>query len=173
MLETEEKRRLDEARARLDALFAKRGRLNRFRTRAERDQYLRGEIASIDAYRTSQTAALEGLRVTLQDTQQALEDIRTRSDDDANRIEEGRRRAREIAEQLLALKEQHGDLTEKRKNLWREETKLDSLVTHAADELRTAERNLASMMDKVSAAICIGERLSYDWTGHWHRSACR
>lgn len=159
-LETEEKRRLDDARARLDALFAKRGRLNRFRTRAERDQFLRGEIASIDAYHASQTAALESLRSTLQETRQALEDIRVRSDNDANRIEDGRQRAKEIAEQLAALKEQHVELTEKRKSLWREETKLDSLVTHAADELRTAERNLASMMDKVSDAFCIEGRLS-------------
>ncbi|KAH9831249.1 structural maintenance of chromosome protein 3 [Rhodofomes roseus] len=147
-LETDEKRRLDEARARLDALFAKRGRLDRFRTRAERDQFLKGEIASIDAYRTSQSAALDGLRRALQETRNSLQEIGTRNEDDVDRIESERQRSKDLAEQVLGLKEQHAELTERRKNLWREETKLDSLVTHAADELRTAERNLASMMDK-------------------------
>ena len=161
-LETEEKRRLDEARARLDALFAKRGRLNRFRTRAERDQFLRGEIASIDAYRAAQSGALEGLRRALEETRGALRDVGVRSEEDAGRIEDGRVRAREVAEQLVGLKEQHSDLTERRKNLWREETKLDSLVTHAADELRTAERTLASMMDKVGVAAF------WSWLGVVH-----
>ncbi|KAH9935363.1 RecF/RecN/SMC protein [Fomitopsis serialis] len=147
-LETDEKRRLDEARARLDALFAKRGRLNRFRTRAERDEFLRGEIASIGAYRTSQAGALESLRTTLQDTRNTLQEIETRNETDSDRVETERQKSRDIAEQLAGLREQHADLTERRKNLWREETKLDSLVTHAADELRTTERTLASMMDK-------------------------
>ncbi|KZT71044.1 RecF/RecN/SMC protein [Daedalea quercina L-15889] len=158
-LETEGKRRLDEARARLDALFAKRGRLDRFRTRAERDQFLRGEIASIDAYRTSQAGALDELRRSLQETERSLEDIATRSENDAGRVQAERQRSKDLAEQLLGLKEQHTELTERRKNLWREETKLDSLVTHAADELRTAERNLASMMDKLNIAKDTGSGL--------------
>ena len=35
------------------------------------------------------------------------------------------------------------------RDLWREDTKLESTVSHERDELRSAERNLASMMDKV------------------------
>lgn len=35
------------------------------------------------------------------------------------------------------------------RDLWREDAKLDSTVAHAREELRTAERALAGMMDKV------------------------
>jgi structural maintenance of chromosome 3 (chondroitin sulfate proteoglycan 6) len=47
------------------------------------------------------------------------------------------------------------EMTEKRRDLWREDTKLDSLVSHAVDELRTAERSPAGMMDKVRVLINI------------------
>ncbi|PCH43742.1 RecF/RecN/SMC protein [Wolfiporia cocos MD-104 SS10] len=145
--ENAEKRKLDEARARLDALYAKRGRLNRYRTKSERDQFLRREIASIDAFRASQEAAVNNLRAELQESKGALEEI----DERIGRVrdaENDKQRAKELIEEMAALKEQYSDLTERRKTLWREDTKLESLVAHAADELRTAERALASMMDK-------------------------
>lgn len=148
--EIEEKRRLDEAKARLDALYAKRGRLNRFRTRAERDTFLRREIASIEVYRGAQSAALEGLRAELEAAKGALLEIDERTEAVQERVEDGRRRAKELGEQVSRLKDEHADLSERRKELWREDAKLDNLVTHAADELRASERTLASMMDKVS-----------------------
>lgn len=147
--ETDEKHRLDEARARLNALFAKRGRLDRFRTRAERDAYLRSEIASIEAYRLSHTAALEERREELTRAKEGLADVESRAEGAQERAEDGRQRARTLGEELAKLKDDHAELSERRKELWREDTKLGNLVAHAADELRTAERSLASMMDKV------------------------
>lgn len=148
--ENDEKHRLDEARARLDSLYAKRGRLNKYRTRAERDQFLTREIASIDAYRMSQDAALNALRTELESAKVQLQEVEERIVEGRSRVEDERGRAKDLAEQAAQLKEEHADLTEKRKSLWREDTKLNSLVAHAADELRSAERTLASMMDKVS-----------------------
>ena len=54
-----------------------------------------------------------------------------------------------MGEEAVRLKDQLTELTERRKDLWREDTRLDSMVSRAADELRTAERALAGMMDKV------------------------
>ncbi|KAI0930349.1 hypothetical protein AcW1_009066 [Taiwanofungus camphoratus] len=165
--EIEEKRRLDEAKARLDALYAKRGRLNRFRTRAERDTFLRREIASIEVYRGAQSAALEGLRAELEAAKGALLEIDERTEAVQERVEDGRRRAKELGEQVSRLKDEHADLSERRKELWREDAKLDNLVTHAADELRASERTLASMMDKdtgsgLRAVDRIAERYNLD-----------
>ena len=61
---------------------------------------------------------------------------------------------RTLGEQLAELKDQQSDLSERRKELWREDSKLGGLLGHAGDELKSAERNLASMMDKVSVNIC-------------------
>ena len=151
--ETEEKKRLDEARSRLDALYAKRGRLEKFRTRAERDRYLRTEIASVEAYQRSQAQALQSAQLELQQAREALQRVEQADEDAKERAEDGKGKARQIGEDIAALKQRHGELTEKRKELWREETKYKSLVDAEADELRTAERSLASMMDKVSIII--------------------
>lgn len=147
--EIEERRRTEEAQARLDALYAKQGRLNRFRTRADRDQYLRSEIASVEAYRASQANALEGLRNELSNSRTRLQEVKNRMDGVQERGEDGRQRARELGKEIAALKDQHAELAERRKELWREDAKLSTVRDHAAEELKTAERNLASMMDKV------------------------
>ncbi|KAI0742188.1 RecF/RecN/SMC N terminal domain-containing protein [Irpex lacteus] len=163
--ENEEKKRMDEARVRLDALYSKRGRLEKFRTRAERDKYLRAEIASVETYAASQNNALLNARQELEQARTSLQEIEQRAGAAVERAEDGRTRAKELGEQLARLKDEHVELTERRKELWREETKLKSLVDGEADELRTAERSLASMMDKVSCIIS-GE------CGFWSSFVC-
>ena len=152
-LESEERRQLDAARARLEALYAKRGRLDKFRTKAERDRYLRAEIAGMEAFRRTQSAALGGLQGELESARNSLKEISENIDATQTRVEDGRNRVRELGEKIAKLKDEQAEKSEQRKELWREDTKLESLVTHAADELRSAERTLASMMDKVSLSV--------------------
>jgi structural maintenance of chromosome 3 (chondroitin sulfate proteoglycan 6) len=147
--ETTEKRSLDHARSRLQTLYGKQGRLNRFRTKAERDTFLRHEMASIDAYRKSQLTALASAKTELTNTRQSLLGVEAKLQSTEQSIEENRTHAKDLAIRIANSRNGATDLTERRKELWREDTKLQSLVNHAADELRTAERNLASMMDKV------------------------
>ncbi|KZT22156.1 RecF/RecN/SMC protein [Neolentinus lepideus HHB14362 ss-1] len=146
--ESQEKRVLDEARARLDGLNAKRGRLNRFRTKAERDAFLKKEIASIDNYRRTHEVALEASRANLASVKQSLQELDRRAQGAQDKVEDGRRRQTELEAEIGKTKDQHAELVERRKELWREDTKLETLVRHAQEELRTAERDLASMMDK-------------------------
>ena len=152
--ESVEKRRMEEARTQLNALFAKQGRVKRFRTKAERDSYLRQEIASLDAYQNTRSAVLESTRQDLASTKASLNDIVQRVDGIQGSLEDGKQRVRTLGEQLAGLKDQQSDLSERRKELWREDSKLGGLLAHAGDELKSAERNLASMMDKVSVNIC-------------------
>ncbi|KAI0081880.1 structural maintenance of chromosome protein 3 [Panus rudis PR-1116 ss-1] len=146
--EIEEKKKLDEARAKLEALFSKRGRMDRFRTKADRDRYLRGEIASVQAYRQSQEQALIAAREELENARASLTDLEKRVEGVQETAKDGRARVKQLAEEIAQLKDQHAEMSERRKELWREETKLKSLVDNEADELRSAERVLASMMDK-------------------------
>ena len=152
-LELSEKRRLDEANANLNSLFAKQGRATKFRTRSERDAFLRHEIASVSAYKTNQASALEVTRGELDTGRQSQNEIDSLIQTVQGKIEDGRQKVKEISENLTGLKEQHTELTERRKDLWREDSKVDSLVSRASDELRTAERVLAGMMDKVSCTF--------------------
>ncbi|KAF8975464.1 hypothetical protein BDQ17DRAFT_1441510 [Cyathus striatus] len=102
------------------------------------------------AYKTSQTAALEAMRVELETSNKSQLEI-----------------DEQITSEIATLKEQNSELTERRKDLWREDTKLDSLVSRAADELKSYERALASMMDKdtgqgLRAVDSIAERYKLD-----------
>ncbi|KDR77404.1 hypothetical protein GALMADRAFT_266923 [Galerina marginata CBS 339.88] len=167
-LEVAEKRRLDEASAQLAALFAKQGRASKFRTKAERDTFLRHEIGSVKAYQALQASALESTLAELEGAKRAQGEVDGLIVDVQGKIEDGRKRVKEVTEEVAGLKERQGEMMERRKDLWREDTKLDSLVSRAKDELRTAERSLAGMMDKdtgqgLKAVDSIAER--YNLTG--------
>lgn len=147
--ETDAKRALDGAQGRLAALYAKQGRLNRFKTRAERDRFLASEIASLGAFRTAQARALDGTRRELAGAQRSLAEVDERRGGVRVEAEEAREAARKAGEEAAQAKDEHAEMVERRKGLWREDTKLDSLVSRAGEELRSAERQLAGMMDKV------------------------
>ncbi|KAF8648124.1 hypothetical protein AX16_006389 [Volvariella volvacea WC 439] len=147
-LEANEKRRLDESSARLAALFAKQGRATKFRTRAERDAYLNNEIASMQQYRATQEQALEGSRQDLETARRSHQEINEKIRVAHEKIEDGRAQVKVLADQVAALKDQQAELVERRKELWREDSKLDHLVNRSAEEMRSAERVLAGMMDK-------------------------
>ena len=151
--ENEERRELDGQKAKLESLFAKRGRMDRFRTKGERDRYLMGEIASVDAYRTSQDTALQAANNNLVAARTSLGEIEERLGQAQDTVEDGREQMRKTADELSKAKDKHSTMSEKRKTLWREETRLRSVVDNLGDELRSAERLLASMMDKVSLRI--------------------
>lgn len=146
--ENEERRKLDEARAHLDTLYEKQGRLSRFRTRAERDAYLTNEIASLRAYQATQTASMEAAQRDLERARTTVGEIASRTDGVQNKLEDRRERVRQISDELSGVKEKHSELVEKRKELWREDARLTNTVGHAENELRQHERELASMMDK-------------------------
>ena len=148
--EATERRALDEANAKLGSLFAKQGRGAKFRTKPERDAFLKQEITSMGAYKTTQAAALQTTKAELRDAQRGLNEVDTQITGVQGKIEDGRKKVKSLTENIAGLKEKQAELTEKRKDMWREDTKLDSLVSRAASELKNAERALAGMMDKVS-----------------------
>lgn len=147
--ELNEKRNLESAKGQLGALYSKQGRLSKFRTQEERDNYLRSEIASVEAFKQNQLAALKTAQESLALSRKSLEDIEERINNTEAQGDDGRERIKESGVRIAALKNQSAELTERRKELWREETKLASQISQASEELRSAERNLASMMDKV------------------------
>ena len=168
--EAMEKRRLDEASAKLSSLFAKQGRASKFRTKSERDTFLRHEITSVTAYKKSQESALEATKADLETSHWSQKEIDDLIKDMQGKVEDGRKRTKEIQENVAGLKEKQAEMMERRKDLWREDTKLDSLVSRAADELKTAERSLAGMMDKVRRLIFKRHSSYMCCLGHWSRA---
>ena len=147
--ESAEKRKAHEAQTQLNALFSKQGRMSRFKTKAERDRFLNQDMASVQEYIESRAGALEKTKGELEASKESLKEVEERIEEAYETNEDGKTRLKDLADQTTKLKDEHSEVTEKRKEFWREETKLSSLVNRAADERRSAENNLASMMDKV------------------------
>lgn len=57
----------------------------------------------------------------------------------------------ELAEEEVSLKEARDEATEKRKQLWREEARLESTLKNCTEEVRKAQRILSSTIDKNTA----------------------
>lgn len=170
--EAEQQRALDDANGKLAALYAKQGRLQRFRTRVERDQFLRSELAALESHGATLNDALKASSVELQTAVTSRDQLNERMADITRGGEESRGRARELGEELAKLMEQRGEWVEQRKDLWREDAKLDSTRNHAADESRSAERSLASMMDKVNTEVR-SQSATNHISGYWYRVTCR
>ncbi|KAL1743691.1 RecF/RecN/SMC [Schizophyllum fasciatum] len=146
--ETDEKHRLLDLQSRLSSLHAKRGRANKFRNKAERDTFIRQEISSLQAFKASQSEALETTRHEVEATKATCASIEEALETMQHEIEEGREKIRRLAEETTQLNEQANQLNEKRKEYWREDAKLNSTLQRETEELRKAERTLAGMMDK-------------------------
>ena len=122
--------------------------MNRFRSKAERDAYLDNELASLRGYQQSQRKSLDDATAELERSRRTIAELAKRSEGVQARLEDRREKVKQLADELTAVKDKHGELVEKRKELWREDARLANTVGHAENELRSAERNLASMMDK-------------------------
>jgi structural maintenance of chromosome 3 (chondroitin sulfate proteoglycan 6) len=171
---SELKRTLDEKRGHLDVLYAKQGRIQRFRTKGERDNFLTKEIASLEAHRTTQIQALEKAKADLESATTRLQEVEEKRDTAQARAEQSRAEIAELSAKVATEKDSQEEMKERRKGLWREDTKLDSVLSRASEELRTAERALASMMDKVSGhtSMCVARSHTDRSSGHWVWSSC-
>jgi len=104
-----------EAESRLNALYAKQGRLTQFRTKAERDVFLRKEIQSIGNYHARLTQDLEDMRDATQRDAQRLATVEAREAAVNSEMEERKEKLRVLGEELASLKEIQSEKVEKRK----------------------------------------------------------
>ena len=149
MEENTEKKKLEGADTKLKAIFAKQGRVNRFRSKIDRDLYLRQEITSMDAYLAIQTTTMEAMLTELAELRRLQKEIKEKIVAVQGQIEDGRNRVKDLGDQALQLQDRQAGLVERRKELWREDTKFDTLVSQHMDLLKKAEGSLATLMDKV------------------------
>ncbi|KAF9973960.1 Structural maintenance of chromosomes protein 3 [Actinomortierella ambigua] len=146
--ERAQRAQLEAVEVQLQALYAKQGRSGQFRTKAERDEWLRREIQEIQGSHATLTARstlmeqeLTALNGKLAELDKAIQTIREK--------EEARKASLvELEQELSALRSQRDSLTDARKELWREDAKMDTTLNSLREEYRKAERDLGSSMDK-------------------------
>ncbi|ORZ00307.1 RecF/RecN/SMC [Syncephalastrum racemosum] len=133
-------------------IHAKQARLAKFTSKSERDGWLNNQIADLEsnlATRGNQIQILEEEKKAVEsEVARRSQHIQTLRD----RIHEQHVLQQQLAEEESKLKQDRDDATEKRKDLWREEAKLDSSMSKSADEMRRAERSLASAVDRATSS---------------------
>ncbi|KAL6235329.1 chromosome segregation protein sudA [Aspergillus navahoensis] len=138
---------LTEAETARQRLYAKQGRISRFKNKSERDKWLQAEIKN-------NNTSISSVQSVLSQTQEDIKDI----ENDIALLEPETERLRQqidgrgdtiqsVEQQVQAAKDERDKLMDQRKELWREEAKLDSILTNASNEVDRAERNLSQMMD--------------------------
>ncbi|PWY71691.1 chromosome segregation protein SudA [Aspergillus heteromorphus CBS 117.55] len=141
------KAQLTEAETARQRLYAKQGRNSRFRNKSERDKWLQAEIkdnyTSISTVQGVMAQTQEDIREFENDIavlEPEIERLRLQIDGRGDTIQS-------VEQQVQAAKDERDRLMDQRKELWREEAKLDSILSNASNEVERAERNLSHMMD--------------------------
>ncbi|WZH44578.1 RecF/RecN/SMC [Fusarium acuminatum] len=149
--EDEIRRQLDHAEATRNRLFAKQSRGSQFRTKSERDAWLRKEIQELEINISTQKAnkidadeEVERVHESIAQAEQEVAELRNRL---ANFSDERAALEEEVAKATDVLDK----LNDERKLVRREDDKLNSVITNARQEKETAERELSHTMDGATA----------------------
>ncbi|KIL84381.1 structural maintenance-chromosome 3 (chondroitin sulfate proteoglycan 6) [Fusarium avenaceum] len=149
--EDEIRRQLDHAEATRNRLFAKQSRGSQFRTKSERDAWLRKEIQELEINISTQKAnkidadeEVERVHESIAQAEQEVAELRNRL---ANFSDERAALEDEVAKATDVLDK----LNDERKLVRREDDKLSSVITNARQEKETAERELSHTMDGATA----------------------
>jgi structural maintenance of chromosome 3 (chondroitin sulfate proteoglycan 6) len=145
--ETTIKNQLVEAEGQRQRLYAKQGRQTQFQSKKDRDTWLRKELSEITvAQATRKAIAMQAsddiaeIKAEISAIESEIADLRSRID---NRGDE----TQSMAAHVQKCKDERDRLMDQRKELWREEAKLDSVITNSQQELERAERTLSHMTD--------------------------
>ncbi|KAH0544876.1 hypothetical protein FGG08_000956 [Glutinoglossum americanum] len=129
-------------------LYAKQGRNAQFRSKKERDDWLKKEVAEVNvalakrkAIRMDLSEEVVQLQKEIEATEAEVSELRERFDGRGDSMQS-------LSEEVQAAKEERDRLVDQRKELWREEAKLNSVVENARQEQDRADRALSSTMDQ-------------------------
>ncbi|KAI1504181.1 condensin complex component SMC3 [Biscogniauxia marginata] len=146
--EAEVKQALDAAEASRQRLFTKQTRSSQFRSKAERDAWLKEQINELNMTLSQQKAnrldadeEVKNIQNSIQQLEKEIAGLRQKNEGfGANRAA--------LAEEHANAKDALDRLNEERKLLRREDDKLDTIIANARGERDHAERELSHTMDR-------------------------
>ncbi|KAI5476815.1 chromosome segregation protein, SudA [Pseudohyphozyma bogoriensis] len=169
--EKKAKERLEVVDTKLRTLVGKQGRTTQFKSQKERDAHLRKEIESRKGVIGVREKRAEEVKKDLGNAKGELENAEKRWEEGKAELDERKEVLRGLAEEWDKYKKEEVEKSEKRKDLWKHESRLESTVKHAADQLKQAEQDLFSTMDRdtsrgLKSAKAIAERLGLVGNGY-------
>ena len=132
-------------------MYAKQGRSAKFSNKKERDNWLKKEVEEVDT-------ALAQRKSVMTDTDNEIAELQNGISKGETEVEKIRKalNSREDTEkvidgQIREAKDAREKLQDQRKELWREQAKLDTVTRNAKDQMQRAEDGLSRLMDRDTA----------------------
>ena len=145
--ETKTKAELDKAESLRQRLFSKQGRNARFKNKKERDVWLQKQIdesypqvAAIKAVRMQTDEEIAELQKHISGIEADMTALKDQLDQQGTTSGSAQKELQEKRNEVEKVHDERG-------NMWREDAKLDTILTNVENELTKAERTLAHRMD--------------------------
>ena len=142
------KQRFQDAESTCHRLLAKQGRRSQFKTRRDRDAWLQKEIDDINVSLSARKAISMQATESIAELEQLISRLDTGISELRSSIDNRGDEEQSIARDVQRIKEEEHQLQDQRKELWREEAKLDAIIRNTGDELEKAQQFLNRMMDQ-------------------------
>ncbi|KAF0478114.1 structural maintenance of chromosome protein 3 [Gigaspora margarita] len=146
--EAEINERLEESELNRQTLYSRQGRSSQFRSKTERDKWLRKEIKEIDNTMIAQKQQTDELEVQIHDISESIDRVTDEIYDTRSKLEQRKATIEELGNEYNGLKSQRDKLIDQRKELWKEDAQLETKLINAREQWKNYERSLASSMDK-------------------------
>ncbi|KAJ5949284.1 hypothetical protein N7454_000868 [Penicillium verhagenii] len=142
------KAQLTEAETSRQRLYAKQGRNSRFKNKSERDKWLQMEVRENNRSVTTVEGVVAQTKEDIKDLEKEISSLEPETERLRQQIDGRGDTIHSVDEQVQNAKDERDKLMDQRKELWREEAKLDSVLSSASQEMDRAERSLSHMMDQ-------------------------
>jgi structural maintenance of chromosome 3 (chondroitin sulfate proteoglycan 6) len=141
------KQNLDVAEASRTRLYNKQGRSSQFKNKAERDAWLKGEIAELNTALGEQKANRINADEEVKSVQSEIRNLEGEITGLRERMEGWGGNRQALQDEVTSAKDSLEKLNDERKLLRREDDKLESVIEDARQERDKAERELSHTMD--------------------------
>ncbi|OJJ85356.1 chromosome segregation protein SMC [Aspergillus glaucus CBS 516.65] len=141
------KSQLTDAETLRQRLYAKQGRNSRFKNKSERDKWLQTEIKDNHTSISMVQGVMAQTQEDIKDLENEIALLEPENERLRQQIDGRGDTIQSVDQQVQSAKDERDRLMDQRKEFWREEAKLDSILTNASHEVERAERNLSHMMD--------------------------
>ncbi|RJE24897.1 Chromosome segregation protein [Aspergillus sclerotialis] len=145
--EDDVKAKLNESETTRQRLYAKQGRNSRFKNKSERDKWLQAEIKDNRSSISTAQGVMSQTKEDIKDLEKEISLLGPEIEELIKQIDGRGDAVHSVEEHVQNAKDEREKLMDQRKELWREEAKLDSILSNASQEVDRAERSLSQMMD--------------------------
>lgn len=142
------RQQLQDAESAVSRLLGKQGRQTQYRTKKERDDDLRRHIAEVHGALATRKAINMQITENVTELESQIGQLESDIAELRSRIENRGDEQQNISGEVQRARDESNRLQDQRKELWREQAKLDSVIGSAREELERAERFLGQMMDQ-------------------------